>query len=153
MSNYLGTLVAISALVGVCSYISYGIEKSKTVKFAVSAILICTLVNPLAAMISEIDISLSKSESDAEISFGDSAVYDGARNAFCDGVRRYICESFSLSESEVEIILFEFDPFTMKAEKIKVILYGTAAFADNRAIDDLITSAGLGECEVEVSVK
>lgn len=153
MNGYLSTLVAISALVGVCSYISYGDKRDKTVKFAVSAILICTLINPLITMIGEIDISLSDTGCDTEINIDDSAVYDGAKKAFCDGIEQYICDSFSLSRGEVEVILFEFDPFAMKAEKIKVVLHGAAVFADNRAIAELISSEGLGECEVETCAK
>ena len=48
---------------------------------------------------------------------------------------------------------FGFDVSLMKAEKIKIVLHGKAAFADNRAIAASIEESGLGKCEVEIHVK
>ena len=51
-----------------------------------------------------------------------------------------------------DVFVFNFDATTMTAEKIKIILGGSAVFADNRMISERIADEGLGACEVELDI-
>lgn len=153
MSTYLVGLVAVSALIGVSSYVSYDQRWNRTLRFTSSLVLLCAVIAPFISFLRDAEFSLSEIEKETEIRIEDSELSEGAEKAFCDGVRRYICESFSLSEGEVEVKSYGFDLVTVKAEKIKVILYGSAVFSDSRAIAERVESAGLGECEVNIGVK
>ena len=155
MSAYLLSLVAISAIVGVCSYASYGDRDDKYLKAASSLILVYVIISPLVAIIRDVaeynfngDFSLDSFES-----INDTELADKAESAFCEGVEKYICDKFSLSEGEVKAVTFEFNCKNMTARKIKIILSGRAALADSRAIAEEIRSKGEWECEVELSVK
>ena len=155
MSAYLAGLFSVSALVGVCSYISYGERQDKCLKAASSLILVYVLISPV--------ITLMKNAADYQIyddsitdsigSIEDSAIAEKGEEAFSKGIKKYVCESFSLSEDEIEVNVVDFDFSNMRARKIKIILYGKAIFSDSRRIAEEITKNGLGECEVELSVK
>ncbi len=155
MSAYLSSLVAISALVGVCSYASYGDAQDKLLKAASSFILVYILVCPAISLIeSYADYKLPENEiGDYFESINDTELAENAEAAFSAGIKKHVCNRFSLSEDEVSVRVFGFDCRSMKAEKIKIILRGKAILADNRAIAEEISGNGLGECEVELSVK
>ena len=153
MNTYLAGLIAISSVVGICSYVGMDGKWNKTFKIAASAVLLCTVISPLISFIGNADLSFSHVGSDYEISFEDSELYESAQSAFCDGIRKHICDSFSLSETDVSVFVFGFDALKMRAERIRVVLHGAAVFADSRAIAEKIASADLGECEVEIGGK
>ena len=155
MNAYLTGLIAMSALVGVSSYVSYGENRDKYLKAASSLILIYIIISPTVTLVREAaefkDYSGSVSEYIGSID--ESEFAESAEAAFCEGIEKYVCEKFSLSEDEVYVRAFGFDCKNMKAEKIKIILSGSAALSDNRAIAEEVRNNGLGECEVELSVK
>lgn len=153
INTYLVGLITVSSAVGVCSYLSPGAEWNKTIKITASIVLLCTVISPLISLIRDIDFSFSHTDSELDISIEDSKLYESVEEAFSQGVKKYICETFSISESDVLILVSGFDAVGMRAEKIKVVLYGSAALADNRSICEKIESAGLGECEVMIGVK
>lgn len=155
MSSYLTSLIAISALVGISSYLSFSESNEGYVKVASSFLVISVTLTPLIALIKEADnfkadeYTLEEFLPDIE----DSEYGKGVKAAFEEGTQKFVCERFSLSLSDVRVAALGFDPLTVRAEKIKVILYGGAACADLRAIAYEISSAGLGECEVEIGVR
>lgn len=155
MSAYLTGLISISALVGVCSYISYGEKQDKCLKAASSLILIYIVFSPAVTLIKDVvDFeNYGESLSDYIESIGETELGKSAEESFCDGIKKYVCDQFSLSQDEIDVRVFGFDFEKMRAQKIKIILSGKAVFADNRAISDRVTKNGLGECEVELSVK
>ena len=140
---------------GVCSYVAYGESGERCLKAASSLILVYILVSPAVTLIrnaSEYQI-YDGGYADFTEEIKDSEMSESAEAAFCEGIRKYVCEKFSLSEGDVKVKAFGFEFKSMKAEKIKIILSGKAVFADNRGIADEIVRCGLGECEVELSVK
>ena len=152
MSAYLSSLVAISALVGICSFLSYSETTDRGLKIAVSVILVYTVILPAVTLVREaveFDFDYYQSEI-PEVSFEDTEFSKTAEQSFADGIKKMIAENFSLSSDEVKVFVFGFDGKRMKAEKIKIILTGTAIVADARRIAYAVSLAGLGECEVEI---
>lgn len=153
MNDYLCGLIAISALVGISSYLSYGERQDKALRAASLLILVCVAVSVPVAFIKEnpnfdfSDISIS------DLVIEDTQLGKDAREAFCDGVAEFVSSEFSIPKEEIEVVAFDFDLGAMRAERIKVILSGRAVLADNRAVAAAVKDAGLGECEVELNVK
>lgn len=154
MSEYLSCLISVSSLVGVSAFLSYGEREDKVLKIASSLIIAYVTVLPLVSLIRDLDYDFSLGFDDGSFVYiEDTLIGEEAENAFCEGIEKYISERFSLPSEEITVRVFGFEYTSMKAEKIKIILSGKAIFADNRAIAEEIEKNGLGECEVELSVK
>ena len=154
MSAYLTSLILTSALVGIASYLSYSDRGSSYVRTASSLIVVCMMITPVLSLIEEGGWLLEGSHSLEEYtpSIDESEFSKSAKEAFEKGVKEFVCEEFSLSDSDVTVSAFDFDCVSMRAEKIKIILRGSAAYADARGIEYEVSSYELGECEVEISV-
>ena len=153
--EYVLGLVAISSIVGICSFISYGDAEDKYLKIASSLLIVYSIALPVVTLVKDAfryDFYVDLPDIVAD-SINDTQLSGDAEAAFCEGIKEYICADFSLSADEVSVKAFGFDVINMRAEKIKVILRGKALLADNRAIAEEIEAGGLGECEVELSVK
>lgn len=155
MSQYLTSLILVSALVGICSYISYGEREEKAAKGIMALILVCVTVSPLVSLVSSAvtDGFYLNGENIPEIPIGDTDFAENAEEAFSRGIKSFLKEEFSVADGDSEVLLFGFDSIEMKAEKIKIILKGKAALADNRAITEKINEMNIGKCEVELYVK
>ena len=155
MNVYLASLIATSALVGISSYISFSDTGGGTVRTALSLIIICTVINPVVSLVREVErLEIGEYELEEFIpEINESEFGKNAKDAFEDGVKKFICEKFSLNDSEVRVVLIGFDTINMKTEKIKVTLYGDGAYSDLRGIAYEISSLGVGECEVEIGVR
>ena len=155
MTQYLTSLVAISSLVGVCSYISYGEVEDKLTKSAMALMLVYVTVAPivsLAASFAE-DGFFKYGEELSDIAIEDTEFHESAEDAFSSGIKQLLKEEFSISETDTEVVIFGFDSIKMKADKVKIILKGRAAMADSRGIIQRINEINIGECEVELRVK
>lgn len=155
MSGYLTTLMAITILVGVCSYVSYGEKRDKCLKFAASLITLYAISSPIVTLIIDAE-KYQIYDGDIEDSIGnleETEFFQSAQEGFCLGIKKYVCGKFSLSEDDVKVIALEFDVQNMKAKNIRIILSGKAVTADSRAIAFLVSDSGLGECEVHIGVK
>ncbi len=154
LGQYLVSVIIVSSLVAFSGYFSYGSSESRTVKTAMSIIVLYTVASPIVSAISELsDISLD-SPVDTE-DFGD--VYDTeyaqtAESAFCEGVRAAIAERYGVDRGDVRVRVSGFDFEKMRAKRITVILSGSAALSDHRAVAQYITESGLGECEVKIEI-
>ncbi len=155
MSAYLSGLIVISALVGISSYVSYSDDKEKILRTATSLLVISVIITPIITVVKEAEkIEIAGSSLEEYLSDIDDSEYGkSVKEAFEEGVKRFVCQTFSLSDSDVRVAALNFDCLTMKAEKIKVILYGNAAYADARGIAYEISAAELGKCEVEIGVR
>jgi len=154
MSEYLISLVLISALVGISSYLSFSGSGDKMLRAVSSLLVVYVIFTPVVALVEGLEEFESNEYEIEEFlpSIDESEFGKNAKAAFEDGVERFVCEKFSFEEDEVKVAAFEFDSVTMKAEKIKIILSGMAVYADARAVSYAVSSAGLGECEVEIGV-
>lgn len=155
MSEYLSGLILISALAGISSYISYSDGKEIFLRAATSLLVVSVIITPVITVIKEAEnFEIDTNTLEEYLPDIDESEYGrSAREAFEDGVKKFICQSFSLNESDVRVSALGFDSLSMKTEKIKVILYGSAAYTDARSIAYEINKAGLGECEVEIGVR
>lgn len=155
MSMYLSSLISVSALVGICSFLSFFESEDKGLKIAASVILTYTLMLPAVSLVKEaVDLEFREQASeDLDFPFEDTEFSKVSERSFCEGVKNMIASDFSLSPSEVRVVAFDFDARQMKARKIKIILSGAAVTSDARGIEYAVASAGLGECEVELSGK
>ena len=147
MTEYALSIFGMSALLGALSLIHYnknGPERAaQRVLFA--AVVLLPLLNTVISFNGAIPSIPPYTE-------GDGEYCEVISEAFANGVKRAVCEKFSLSEDEVEVSIIELDMQSMRAEKIKVTLTGIAITSDRRAIEKFIEGEGLGDCEVRVRV-
>lgn len=147
MSEYAIGVFVISAVVGVCSHISYK-GKSDPSHLALAVVLLYVLVSPIRDM--TLDGSFVGVEYDKSI-IGDG--YEGvAEQAFAGGILSAIADKFSLDEEDLRVEIDGFDFEKMKAERIRVILSGKAAFADNKGIEKYVNKLEIGVCECEIEI-
>lgn len=154
MGEYLASVVALSAALGLISYISYPASFERMFKFASAVLLLYTALLPIANIISDIsdgDFKIEFSDTDATDDFGNEEYVEVAKSAFEDGICQYLCTKYSFEEEEVLVAVHGFRFKDMAADRIFVTLYGRAAFADSRLIADDLSSLGLGACEVRLS--
>ena len=155
MTQYLTSLVAISSLVGICSYISYGEAEDKLTKSAMALMLVYVTVTPivsLAASFAE-DGFFEYGEDFSDIAIEDTEFKETAEQAFVLGIKKLLKEEFSISETDTDVVVFGFDSIKMKADKVKIVLKGRSAVADSRGIIQRMNEIDIGECEVELRVK
>jgi hypothetical protein len=133
----------------VCSFLAY--KKGKATRIAFSVLLIYTVLSPLSAVIPDFG-GLISGEFTSELEGLDREYIEVAERAFCDGVRAHISAELGISAEGVRVLCCGFDYQKMRAERICVLLSGSAATADAVKIRKIITEGGLGECEVEIEV-
>ncbi len=153
MSGYLGSVIAVSAVVAFCGIIMKEGGNDGISRAAMGIILLSAVITPaisLACEIADFDIDAILDSSETE---GGENVYEQtAEDAFCRGVEKLICDEYSLSADNVEVRVFGFDITRMCAAKIKIILSGSASLADSRAICAYVRECGLGDCEAELEI-
>ena len=155
MGEYLGSVVVMSAILGLISYISYPTGSEKTVKFAASVLLLYTALTPIlgfAAKITSSDTSGILDGIHNENIEIDEEYIKVAAAAFKDGIYELLDSEFYVEKESAEVFVFGFDFRSMRAERIKILLFGNGAVADFRRIEKYITESGLGECEVNVRI-
>lgn len=154
MSEYLTALVLVSVVAALGSYASYNSE-DKAVKAATSLILLYTAAISFSGLAGEL-ISLDAGEIADMLSGEVTEQEDGygrtAEEAYALGVGKAIAEKFGLREEDIKVTVNGFVFSQMRAEGVKVLLCGTAALADWRAIADYVEASGLGKCSVEVEL-
>lgn len=146
-------VIIISALVALASYFSYGTAENRTAKTAMAVIMLYTVASPIVSLVSELsEISFDLSFDSEDFESGGTEFAETAEEAFCDGICAAIAERYGLDRSDVRARALGFEPEKMRADKITVTLFGSAALADHRAIAQYITESGLGECEVKIEI-
>lgn len=143
MKEYLGFMVGMTLLSSLASFASYKLS-DKRLRFGIGIVFLCAVSAPLISVLRGIeDIKIDFSQGMAENLYEQTA-----KEALCAGLSQSIGEEFSLSKNEVSVICYGFSLEEMRAERIKVILSGGAAFADRTAIRAFVEGGGFGECEV-----
>ena len=150
MSKYFYSVVALTLLFSVLSFVSYR-KNDGAVRFAFGVIMIAALLLPLWDILPTLDIGAIIEE--IKDSVPDTPLYEEkTEKAIAEGVEKAVCEKFSFSEDCVSAIVFGFDFGEMKAEKIKLTLRGGAVFADAKAVKKFVSELGLGVCEVSFEI-
>ena len=151
MVEYLIAACIMAVVIGIASYISYPGASERTVKLCTSVIFLCALLSPIAPLLEGLPLY----EVDFDGLLEDTGVSGGeykqvAEEAFADGIRQLLFTKYGLNEGDVRVLVTGFEFEKMRAERINIILSGKGALADWRGIEEYITEAGLGECEVTI---
>ena len=154
MAEYLVSVVVMSAILGIISYLSYGDSGGSAMRIAASVLLIYTALVPILTFINEgqsgkLD-AIFDIDTEENLILGEEYV-KVAEEAFRDGISKLIFTKYGINEKNCDVYTFGFDFETMRAERIRVVLRGSDAFADLRGIESYINGLSLGECEVTVS--
>lgn len=150
MNSFLWELASVSLVVGVASFVSYGGKGEGAMRSLLSLILVLTLISPCVNLISEIfSDSFSSLEWEADVDTDGTVFSQVAEEAYCEGLRKYVSETFEVEYSETEISVEGFDVNLMKAERIVVVLSGKSVLCDHRLIAERVGSEFNTKCEVE----
>ncbi len=155
MSGYIISVMTATAIVALGGLVSYGGSLSKISRAAMAMVLLYTVTLPIISVtgdLSELVFSDCFDGIRVEYDPNDTLFYEHTAAAFSDGVRKYVCGEYGLSEGEVTVSVRDLDVETMRAGKIIIILSGRAAAADARSIAEAVKSAELGECEVKIDL-
>ena len=154
LGEYLLSVLAICSAVGILWYISYQGASSSAVKYAFSILVLYTVSLPvlgLCSVISDFDGEITEILPSIEYE-GEGEYERVAEEAFRVGISEYVSEKFDLRAECVEVSVSGFDFSSMSAEKITVILKGSALSADWRSIEEDLSGSGLGKCEVRLVI-
>lgn len=153
MTEYLGFLVAASAVISFGSLLARDGGEAGGIKLAMGIMLLSVSVLPIASVVVDTVSAGGEIFSDVEFPNTENSEYQKtAEQAFCDGIKKLVKEEFTVAENELDVAVFGFDVTKMRAEKIKIILSGSAVHSDFRSLRARIEELGLGECEVELDV-
>ena len=150
MEEYLISIFAVSAVTAILGLITYK-GGDGVIKFAFAVLVLYTALAPISKAVDGFD-KLQGGFIIPMPELGEGEYESVAREAFCNGVKEYICSELSLDTGDVAVSASGFDFEKMRAELIKVTLSGRAAFADRIKIEELVGAAGLGECEVQIEI-
>ncbi len=153
MNEYLISLISVSALISLSSAVLYREEKEgRAVKCAFAVLLLYILIMPLLGALKSFDPEVLKFDTGAHYPAEESGIEASAEEGFVQGIRLFLADEFSLEQNDIEVKVTGFDFSTVKAEKITIILKGSAAYADFRAVREKIEKNGFGSCEVEIAI-
>ena len=149
MREYLITVLALSAAAAICAQITYKSGEG-SYRLAAGILVAYAILSPIPDMINSFSIEdFMPSES---VQIGDSEAYETAKEAFCLGIERAVCEEFSISEENISVFVSGFDLALMRCEKITVFLSGKGMFTDFERIKRFVGGLGYGECTLEAEL-
>ena len=149
MSEYLVFLVSATAVVGFGMLVMRRSE-DRVGGAALGIILLASILAPVCSAVGALS---DVSREDMFFPSDDPGVIDSderIKEAFERGVALAVADEFSLDRSEICVYAYGYDFEGVRAERIKIILSGAAAYADSRGIAAFVREGGLGECEVEL---
>ena len=155
MKGYVISVMAASAVVALGSLVSYGGKTERTSRAAMAMVLLYAVTYPIISVTGSISDVISTDFFEGlrvECDQSDTLFYKNTAAAFCDGVERLVCGECKLADGDVSVTVVSLDVESMRAEKITVILSGSAVIADARLIARLVEDAGLGKCEVVIDL-
>ena len=132
MKEYMISVFAITALLSLLSHISYKSSLEKTRRLAFGVILLSIVVTPAAEAVTGLaDFNSEDLLPGIDQEGGESdALYEAA---FAEGISSAICDKFELRGKDVRVLIVGFVKDEWRCERIRIILSGTAAFADTAA--------------------
>ena len=151
MSEYLISVLVISAVAGMCSRLTYGSGKLCRLSFAVVTLYV--IVSPIASLVERLDAEKLFSDiviSD-ELSEGEYA--EVAREAVESGVADAVSNKFSIDRECVRVALIDFDFSSMRAGEIRVFLSLSAAHTELPAVEQYVEELNIGECRAEYEIR
>ena len=151
MNEYFIKVFVICTVSGILGLLSYN-NKNGAERAALGVVLLFVVLSPLVDAISSFDEGKFDPEELISDIQPETGLYDVGAAALCDGICRAIGQEFSLDDGEITATAYGFDIKRMKAEKIRILLTGRAAFADCKAIKEFVEKMEVGECEVGIEI-
>lgn len=149
LGAYISGVVGVCAVISLAGFVSYRGELDRAVKGALAVIMLAVIVLPLRGLSSHV---LPDFSADGFLPEGDAEYETVGREAFEEGIRLAIAEKFGIDKEDITVTAVGYDFSSMRAQRIRVLLSGSAVTADARLIRSYITEQGLGECEVEIEI-
>ena len=145
MNNYALCVFVTAAILSVARIVGY--KSGNIERLALGIISVYVILSPLRG--------LSADGLDSLLAPPDISIENGAEevleDAVAEGVASAVSAEFSLKKADISVRLFGFDSENMRAEKIEIILSGSALTADYRSIESFVNKMEIGECRVEIS--
>ena len=156
MGEYLIGIVFICAAI---SFIStfFDMQKNNGIfRFAVSVLLIYTIVTPFFKLGSDAFSSIEDILGDFDGSQpppSDTGYIEYTEDALKDGILNSVSDRFGISKENISVLTFGFDFQSMTFERIHIILKNSAVTADSYAIENYVNGFEIGKCEVYIEVE
>ena len=153
MKEYFIGVAALVLFVGVMRLISYREGADSGSRFAFAVLILYVVFIPMTDVIKDIsNNSLTPEILSPDISEYENGYQEVARDAFASGVRSAVCHTFSLDESEVRVMVEDFDVQRIRAGRIRIFLSGKGIFVSYKDVEKYIEENNLGECDVEIEI-
>ena len=150
MTGFAFSVFAICLVGGIALLLCYGPDRGESL--AVGIITLSVILTPLVREAAELDPEDWLDSVRGEVSEVSPEYIPVLEQAFSDGIKRAVAEKFSFNEDNVRISLVGFDAEKMRAERIRIVLRGSAALSDYRAVEKYINGLDLGECNVQIEI-
>jgi hypothetical protein len=148
--------VALGALVGISSLVSYSSANERVIRSAISLIVLFTVASPVVSAAGRlVDLYESGAFEVGDVEITGGAYDEVSERAFCEGVAKYVWQVSGIDREQVRVLVYGYDAQEVKCENIKIILGEGGALVDHRRLRERVLSEimnGKGECTVEISV-
>lgn len=121
-------------------------------KLLFGVIILSVVLSPAVEMVENLNVDSLLEIFDASVEMPEYSYESVAEDAFAKGIATSVAQEFSLKTENIRIKLYGFDFEKMRAEKIRIVLSGSAAMSDYRAVADYVNKMNIGECEVEIEI-
>ena len=145
MKEYARGLLALVLLISLGARWTYDRRFASATGLLYAVLLLWSVAAPLSTVAEE-DMTLPDVPT-----AGDTAAFETALSeAYGRGVRRALCETFSLEEGEVTVLLVDFCVEDMAATEVSVMLSGRAALADRHRMEAYLEEGGVRVREIRI---
>ena len=148
MTEYASGLLVLSLVLAVGARLVYDRRYASVTGLLFSLILLSNVATPLASL-TEGDISLPIKEVEVDT----SAFENGLAQAYASGIRRALCDRFSLAEADVFVCVTELCAENIGEARVSVILSGRAALADRHRIEEYLKTGGVTVDAIQIRVE
>lgn len=151
MKEYALSIFAICLVGGVLSLISHR-SFSSAQRFVFGVILLYVALSPTVELARKIDPDDITNVFDTTVQTPEYSFESVAEQGFGDGIIMAVSDEFSLDKKDIRINIDGFDFENMRADRIRLVLSGSAAFSDYRAVESYVNKMNAGECVVEIEI-
>ena len=152
LGSYLYTLLAFCIVSALVLKLAFNDGARKMLSLSVGLLFFVLAVRPLPELIGQLTSFNADTYFDSlkvEAS-GSESYLSVFSESYSDGICTIVCERFSLSSSDVEVSVDDFNFDTLSATRVNISLKNSAVFADKYAISEYVFSSVGVLCRVEV---
>ena len=153
MGEYLITVAFVSSAVGVLEFLFYRSRGGGAARFCACVILTHAIIAPALSLAASLPdrVPLLEDVEMPDIPHGDT-FGQIAEEGFEEGVCKLLCANFGFDEENVSASAVGFEPSEMRAERIVVLLSGSAALSDYKSVEAYLNGLSIGNCEVRIRI-